>query len=494
MALEKITIDEAKELADTNPCFSLAALTTLLVVRNHYPLPLEFDLQEKILESITDQIQMQWQDVLDKELETLQEECLQSDIDFDFVIDSSGSVGPNNWATTMQMIGENWIKELVVPNGSKTCGNHVAGRWFSTNTQRFHDFEPPAPNVYAPATYADYVGDKFIKYPYNSGGTDTAQALQQTRVKDMPMARNGLKYVMVFTDGGSNNNAATVKESNLLHGVASRTYALGIGEGINKDELKQIASDPRYVGDMTKFSDLEAFVRIFVKEQKGCATTSKQAHRAVNLQTMTHHGMSWQTAKQLTNLVSPQCAESSVCPFEVETDRYENCITCSAEIAELHKPLLNQIKQNVTEAALALCFPPEIILGLVSRLSIENGNFIPSPTNDGWRPCILSSAKWSGEDCYGLMHIPRSHGADSSLGVDSIEHFINGLEYLLDLTSQVTNTFKSYTVEEQTRGGIAAYDAGLSAAGKNFELDVQTTNGDFSADNLARAKHIATYI
>ena len=135
--------------------------------------------------------------------------------------------------------------------------------------------------------------------------------------------------------------------------------------------------------------------------------------------------------------------------------------------AELHKPLLNQIKNSVTEAALALCFPPEIILGLVSRLSIENGKFIQSPTNDGWRPCILASAKWSGEDCYGLMHIPRSHGADASLGVDSIEHFINGLEYLIDLTSQVTNTFNSYTVDEQTRGGIAAYDAGLSAAAKN---------------------------
>ena len=132
--------------------------------------------------------------------------------------------------------------------------------------------------------------------------------------------------------------------------------------------------------------------------------------------------------------------------------------------AELHKPLLNQIKKNVTEAASALCFPPEIMLALVSRLSIENGNFAQSPTNDGWRPCILGSAKWSGEDCYGLMHIPRSQGADGSLGVDSIEHFINGLQYLLKLTNDVTNTFTAYTVHEQTRGGIAAYDSGLSAA------------------------------
>lgn len=62
------------------------------------------------------------------------------------------------------------------------------------------------------------------------------------------------------------------------------------------------------------------------------------------------------------------------------------------------------------------------------------------------------------------MHIPRSHGADGSLGVDSVEHFINGLQYLLELTNNVATTFNTYTVDEQTRGGIAAYDAGLSAA------------------------------
>ena len=62
------------------------------------------------------------------------------------------------------------------------------------------------------------------------------------------------------------------------------------------------------------------------------------------------------------------------------------------------------------------------------------------------------------------MHIPRSHGADGSLGVDSVEHFINGLQYLLELTNNVAATFNTYTVDEQTRGGIAAYDAGLSAA------------------------------
>ena len=119
-----------------------------------------------------------------------------------------------------------------------------------------------------------------------------------------------------------------------------------------------------------------------------------------------------------------------------------------------------QIKDNVTEAASASCFPPEIILAIVSRLSIENGAFIES-TNGGWRPCtLLSSSEW--DECYGLLHVPRSKGADDYHDVDSIEHFLSGLAHLINLTGQITNKFTSYSVNEQTRGAIAAYDAGLS--------------------------------
>ena len=117
-----------------------------------------------------------------------------------------------------------------------------------------------------------------------------------------------------------------------------------------------------------------------------------------------------------------------------------------------------QISDNVTEAASATCFPPEIILALVSRLSIENGAFLES--NNGWRQCTLKSLEW--DECYGLMHVPRSKGADDSLGVDSIEHFVNGLSHVIKLTGEITSKFTSYSVPTQTRGAIAAYDAGLS--------------------------------
>ena len=43
----------------------MMALTTLLVVRNHYPVPLDFKEQESILSELSDQIEMPFEDVLE---------------------------------------------------------------------------------------------------------------------------------------------------------------------------------------------------------------------------------------------------------------------------------------------------------------------------------------------------------------------------------------------------------------------------------------------
>ena len=92
--------------------------------------------------------------------------------------------------------------------------------------------------------------------------------------------------------------------------------------------------DLEYVGDMRTFSQLQAFSRKFVREQKGCATLVKQAHRALNLDTMTHYGMSHQTASGMVGQVDNQCAESSQCPYEYEKDRTSKCISCSEQIGK----------------------------------------------------------------------------------------------------------------------------------------------------------------
>ena len=44
------------------------------------------------------------------EIKRIQKECNLADIDFEFVIDSSGSVGPEDWQITMDYIAQYWIQ------------------------------------------------------------------------------------------------------------------------------------------------------------------------------------------------------------------------------------------------------------------------------------------------------------------------------------------------------------------------------------------------
>ena len=143
----------------------MVALITYLKIKGWYPLPLNWADQENILNQITDHVLQNWGEVLNGELVDIQENCLQADTDFEFVIDSSGSVGVDNWQLTMSLIGEYWIKQVLIPNGSNTCGNHVAGRWFSRYTERFFDFEPISRDNYPGQSYAEYTGNYFTSFP-----------------------------------------------------------------------------------------------------------------------------------------------------------------------------------------------------------------------------------------------------------------------------------------------------------------------------------------
>ena len=67
------------------------------------------------------------------------------------------------------------------------------------------------------------------------------------------------------------------------------------------------------------------------------------------------------------------------------------------------------------------------------------------------------------EECYGLMQIPRSLGPNDLVAGDSVDHFKEALDILIKLTTQLTSTFPSFSPTQQTRAGLAAYDAGVSS-------------------------------
>ena len=83
--------------------------------------------------------------------------------------------------------------------------------------------------------------------PYTRGGTHTASALKF--VKNFGFAPgiarpNAAQIVIVLTDGYSRDPESTRREARKLHDAGIYTFVIGIGNGIDMEELRSIASDP----------------------------------------------------------------------------------------------------------------------------------------------------------------------------------------------------------------------------------------------------------
>ena len=124
-------IDDIRSRLNSNPCLSAVAFTTLLTIDGLYPVSQNFEVQSSHLQWLTDQILVDYKEVLGREEKRNVDECATADIDFEFIIDSSGSVGDHNWRKTMDLIAKYWIEDAIRPNGSPECGNHVAARSYS---------------------------------------------------------------------------------------------------------------------------------------------------------------------------------------------------------------------------------------------------------------------------------------------------------------------------------------------------------------------------
>ena len=87
---DNTTVDDILPLLDTTPCLSVIALCTLLKIDGFYPVNPDFEAQKSLLEDLSTQILVDFEVVLEREQKRNMDECALADIDFEFVIDSSG--------------------------------------------------------------------------------------------------------------------------------------------------------------------------------------------------------------------------------------------------------------------------------------------------------------------------------------------------------------------------------------------------------------------
>ena len=104
---------------------------------------------------------------------------------------------------------------------------------------------------------------KVNKIRHVGGGTYTADALRMMRLDGFArgIARpNVARIAIVVTDGLSADERQTAKEARLAHKAGITVFAVGIGNGVDMIEIRNIASDPSddYMFQVADFASLDA--------------------------------------------------------------------------------------------------------------------------------------------------------------------------------------------------------------------------------------------
>ena len=291
------------KLLDEDSCASSAAILTLLTIQNK-EIPRDPYEQEKLMQQTSNQQLVSMSDVLAKEVEETQDRCGTTDIDFEFLIDSSGSVGSDNWRKTVVSIADDWILGAIKPVYTEgSYGNHVAARSFSSSTARFIDFQHKEFETSGEPDYDQYISDIMRNAVYISGGTDTAKGLNQIVDVDLPTSRQleiGRTIVVVFTDGRSQNTADTILAAERLKNKAT-VFSIGIGSNLNLEELKAISSSGEVL-ELNGFDEIDTFVQSIMGSEDVCGEYDcANTFRVANSSTMGPKGCSKLTGEGIYN-------------------------------------------------------------------------------------------------------------------------------------------------------------------------------------------------
>ena len=100
---------------------------------------------------------------------------------------------------------------------------------------------------------------------YTGGGTNTGAAIStciqqfNTSYGARPKSSGIPRIAIVVTDGRSNNPTTTISAAEMAHSEGILSYAVGVGDNVNMEELAVIATDPdsQYVRSVAEFSTSE---------------------------------------------------------------------------------------------------------------------------------------------------------------------------------------------------------------------------------------------
>jgi len=176
-------------------------------------------------------------------------ECNNVKMDVVFVVDASGSVGPSNFAKNLAFIAD-FTNQLDLADDS----TKVALASFDSSYNLEFDF----------TSDANVAVQNIQSTVFTSGGTAIGNALQNIAddldAGDLSWRPNTETWVLVFTDGVS-GDSITTPQANLVAAKGNgqptvNIMSIGIGGGVDVNQITAIASDPSYAFTISGYNQL----------------------------------------------------------------------------------------------------------------------------------------------------------------------------------------------------------------------------------------------
>lgn len=169
-----------------------------------------------------------------------------------FALDSSGSIGTDNWAKQLDFVSK--VAGNFALNTPSRRGYQVSVVTFSQSAKE----EFPLNNF----TNSLELQQAIKKIPFMGANTDTHKALSYVKDESFDSSKGGrrdaVKIVVVVTDGRSTQPAETARVAPLLKNTGALVVAIGVGDGVDKAELRMIASSSTEVFTVDNYDVLDS--------------------------------------------------------------------------------------------------------------------------------------------------------------------------------------------------------------------------------------------
>ena len=185
-----------------------------------------------------------------------------------FAVDASGSIGSSNFRKVLNFVADVTTHYDI----NKISGTQVGIVRFASSASRIISLPQYQSN-------AD-LKNAILRIRYTGGGTATHSAIQAARNEFKANGRSSAhKVLVIVTDGKSNSFSSTTSQAKLARDEGMKIFAIGIGSGINLNELREVASDPDSKHVLTGDYTSQSFARLSQFLSNICKGESEMVQR-----------------------------------------------------------------------------------------------------------------------------------------------------------------------------------------------------------------------